>query len=92
MDKNILDELASKLADAVPGAVAEGAGDLRNELRGNFHAVLQGVLDKMDLVTRDEFDTQRKVLERTRDKLERLQRDLEALQNDTGEESDSNSA
>jgi len=89
MNKNFLDELARKLAEAVPGPVADGADDMRNELRGNFHAVLQGMLDKMDLVTREEFDTQRKVLERTREKLERMQRELEELQHDTVEGPDS---
>ena len=62
---------------AVPGAVAngigEGAGDLRNELRGNFHAVLQGVLDKMDLVTREEFDVQRLILEQALARLDRIE-------------------
>lgn len=87
MDKNLIDDLAGKLADAVPGGlgkdIAGGMGDLRAELRENFHAVLQSGLDKLDLVTREEFEVQRKVLERTREKLERLETELEELQRDT---------
>ncbi|MCP3999444.1 MAG: accessory factor UbiK family protein [Gammaproteobacteria bacterium] len=79
MDKKVLDDLANKLADAVPGDLHE----LRNDLESNFRGLLQNRLNKLDLVTREEFDIQRKVLERTREKLERIERELEALQRDT---------
>ena len=39
-----------------------------------------GAFDKMDLVTREEFDAQVKVLERTRAKLEQLSIKLETLE------------
>lgn len=76
MDKNSIDELAGKLADAVPGEIH----DLKDDLEKNFRGLLSAGLDKLDLVTREEFDVQRKVLERTREKLERLERELAALQ------------
>lgn len=79
MDKNIINELAGKLADAVPGDLNE----LRNDIESNFRSLLQNRLDKLDLVTREEFDVQRKVLERTRAKLDRLETELEELQRDT---------
>ena len=76
MDRNIISELAGKLADAVPGDIQ----DLRTDLESNFRSLLQSGLDKLDLVTREEFQVQTKVLERTREKLERLERELEELQ------------
>lgn len=79
MDKNIINELAGKLADAVPGDLNE----LRKDIESNFRSLLQNRLDKLDLVTREEFDVQRKVLERTRAKLDRLETELEELQRDT---------
>ena len=79
MDKNIINELAGKLADAVPADLS----GLRDDVEGNFRGLLQSGLDKLDLVTREEFDVQRKVLERTRDKLERLENELIELQRDT---------
>jgi BMFP domain-containing protein YqiC len=79
VDKNILDELAGKLADAIP---AEAQG-LRSDIEDNFRGLLQSGLDKLNLVTRDEFDVQRKVLARTRAKLEQLETELEELQRDT---------
>jgi len=79
VDKNIINELAGKLADAVPGDLNE----LRSDIEGNFRTLLQNTLEKLDLVTREEFDIQRKVLERTRAKLDRLETELDELQRDT---------
>ncbi len=76
MDKNTIDELASRLAAAVPGDVRA----LREDIERNFKGLLTAGLDKMDLVTREEFDIQRKVLERTREKLDRLEQQLAELQ------------
>ena len=56
-----------------PGAAAACAKS-REELQQNFKSVLQTGLGKLDLVTREEFDVQRAVLLRTRDKLDELQR------------------
>lgn len=74
MNRNAIDELAAKLADAVPG----GLNELREEVETNFRALLGSGLDKLDLVTREEFEIQRKVLERTRAKLDRLEAELRA--------------
>jgi BMFP domain-containing protein YqiC len=79
MDKNLLNDLATKLADAVPDDISS----LRDDLRRNFHAVLQTALGNLDLVSREEFDVQSKVLERTRTKLEQLERELVELRRDT---------
>ncbi|MEE4185946.1 MAG: accessory factor UbiK family protein [Gammaproteobacteria bacterium] len=76
MKTNTLDELAGKLADAVPDDLQH----LRSDLEANFKSLLSSGLDKLDLVTREEFDVQRKVLARTRDKLERLEAELARLE------------
>jgi len=75
-DPRSLDELARKLADAVP----PGLSALRNDLEQNFKAVLQSGLTKLDLVTRQEFDIQSAVLRRSRERLEELERRLAALE------------
>ena len=80
LDKNIIDQLASKLADAVP----EDLQTLRADMENNFRSLLQTTLGKLDLVTREEFDVQRKVLERTRAKLESLEKALAEMQQDKG--------
>jgi BMFP domain-containing protein YqiC len=45
--------------------------------------VLQSGLSRLDLVTREEFDVQRTVLLRTREKLEALEREVQALESAT---------
>ena len=64
-----LDDLARRLSGLVPPGIREG----REELQQNFKSVLQSGLARLDLVTREEFDVQRAVLLRTREKLEQLQ-------------------
>ncbi len=68
MDPKILDDLAKKLADSVPG----GLKDLQSDMEKNFHAVLQSAFNRMNLVTREEFEVQTALLERTRTKLDEL--------------------
>ena len=64
-----IDELAKRLAELVPA----GAREVHSELRENFRDALRSGLRKMDLVTREEFDVQRCVLLRTREKVEALE-------------------
>ena len=75
-DPRSLEELARKLADAVP----PGLTALRSDLEQNFKAVLQGGLAKLDLVTRQEFDIQAAVLRRSRERLEELEKRIAALE------------
>ena len=70
-----LDELARRLSSLVPPGLREG----REELQQNFKSVLQAGLGKLDLVTREEFEVQRAVLARTRERLEALERALSDL-------------
>ena len=76
IDLNPIDDLARRLSTLVPPSVREG----REELQQNFKSVLQAGLGKLDLVTREEFDVQRAVLLRTREKVEALERALAALE------------
>ena len=75
-----LDDLARRLSNLVPPGLREG----REELQQNFKSVLQAGLGKLDLVTREEFDVQRAVLARTREKLEALERQLADLAGSAG--------
>jgi len=79
MNRKIINDLANKLTGAVPGEL----NNLRDDLEGNFRGLLATGLDKMDLVTREEFEIQSKVLARTREKLEQLEKELQALQRDS---------
>ena len=80
IDLNHLDDLARRLSGLVPPGLRES----REELQENFKAVLQSGLSKLDLVTREEFDVQRAVLLRTREKLEQLQGQVAKLESRLG--------
>jgi BMFP domain-containing protein YqiC len=76
IDFEKLDELARRLSSLVPPSLR----DSREELQENFKSVLQSGLAKLDLVTREEFEVQRAVLLRTREKLDELQRTVADLE------------
>lgn len=76
IDFNHLDDLARRLSDLVPPGLRES----RDELQASFKSVLQAGLSRLDLVTREEFDVQRAVLLRTREKLESLEKAVAALE------------
>jgi ubiquinone biosynthesis accessory factor UbiK len=75
-DPRLIDDLARRLASAVPENVAAVGRDLEQ----NFKGVLQSQLARLDLVTREEFDVQSAVLRRTREKLAALEQRLAALE------------
>ena len=84
IDLSHIDDLARRLSSLVPpGLRGEATQDLRDELQQNFKAVLQSGLARLDLVTREEFEVQRAVLLRTREKLEQLQRAVAELEAQT---------
>ncbi|HPF74779.1 MAG: accessory factor UbiK family protein [Lysobacteraceae bacterium] len=65
-----IDDLAQRLSAMVPPGVSAA----REELTSNFKAALQSGLSRLDLVSREEFDIQRAVLLRTREKIDLLER------------------
>jgi BMFP domain-containing protein YqiC len=71
-----IDEIARKLFESVPPAFRS----MQQDLEANFRSVLRSSLSKLDVVTREEFDTQVKVLERTRAKLEALEKKVAELE------------
>ncbi len=65
--KQTIDGLMSAISDMLPK-------NPRQELGKNLRAALSSTLDRMELVTREEFDVQEAVLARTRQKLEHLEK------------------
>lgn len=70
-----IDELASKLFSILPS----GIQNLEKEIQQQFSEILKAGFTRLDLITRDEFDVQVKVLARTREKLEQLQAQVDQL-------------
>jgi BMFP domain-containing protein YqiC len=76
IDLKAIDDLARRVSELVP----PGVKDAGAELEQNIKATLQAGLARLDLVTREEFEVQRAVLLRTREKLDALERTLEVLE------------
>ncbi|HET6586410.1 MAG TPA: accessory factor UbiK family protein, partial [Oleiagrimonas sp.] len=75
-----IDQLAQRLAGLVPPGIALA----REDLEANFRDVLTHGLRRLDLVTREEFDVQRLVLSRTRERIEQLEKRLTDLEASSG--------
>lgn len=70
IDPKMFDDLARRITESMPASVRAFQQDVERQVRSTLH---QG-FERMDLVTREDFDVQAAVLERTRARL----RDLEA--------------
>ena len=70
IDADFFDRLSKKLVKVLPAGVKSACEDVEK----NFRTILQSAFAKMDLVTREEFDAQVAVLERTRKKVEKLEK------------------
>jgi len=72
--------LIDRIVAEVSARMPSGLGDLRQDVERNLQAVLQEALTRFDLVSREEFEVQRQVLLRTREKLEQLERTVAELE------------
>lgn len=68
-----LDDLQQRISQLLAGTPAA-------DLQKNLKALLTQQFARLDLVTRDEFDTQAKVLARTREKLAALEQRLAEIE------------
>lgn len=70
-----LEDLAKNLIAVLPNSLQ----NLEKDIQQQFKEILQSAFARLDLVTRDEFDIQVKVLARTREKLDALQMHVDCL-------------
>ena len=69
----IANDMQNKVGDAIRNSPAQ-------EIEKNVRAMMNQGFQKMDLVTREEFELQTKVLAKTREKLEALEAKVAALE------------
>ena len=79
-NQKLLDEIGGKISQAISNSPAR-------DIEKNVRAMMQSALQKLDLVTREEFDVQRCVLLRTREKVEALEARVAELGELLGEHS-----
>jgi BMFP domain-containing protein YqiC len=78
VNRDSLDDLAHRITSLLPDHMQQ----MQDDLESNIHSLLQNTLTKMNLVTREEFDVQTALLERSREKLEILEQRLTELEKD----------
>ncbi len=73
LNKNVLDEIGSKVNEILAGSPAK-------DIEKNMRAMLMGIFSRLDLVTREEFDVQQEVIKRTRIRLAELEEKVNKLE------------
>ena len=76
LDTKFIDDLARQISDSIPSGIKE----MQKDVEKNVHTMLQSAFARLDLVTREEFDSQTRVLARTREKLEQLEKTVAELE------------
>ncbi len=76
MDQKRIEDIARRLLESIPPSLRAAQQDLET----NFRSVLRSGLSKLDLTTREEFDTQTRVLARTREMVEQLEARVRELE------------
>ena len=77
IDPKNINDIIQNMIDAMP----EGLKNMPQEMQSNFRAAISSVFERLDLVTREEFDVQCAVLLRTREKLEALEKRISMYEN-----------
>ena len=72
-NQQVIEEVSAKIKDLLGQSPAA-------DIEKNLRAVLQSVFNKLELVTREEFDVQQAVLLRTREKLELLETKVASME------------
>ncbi len=76
MNPKLIDDLVTRLSDTLPA----GVKTLQKDIENNFRATLQAAFNHLDLVTREEFDAQCKVLARLSATVQELEQRVAALE------------
>ena len=76
IDAKNINQIIQNIIENLP----DGLKNMPTEINNNFIATLHNIFERLDLVTREEFDVQQKVLLRTREKLEKLEKKIAELE------------
>ena len=76
IDFRVIDDLTRRLGESLPPGLVQK----KDELEGQFRAVLTGAFERMNLVSREEFDAKCTLLDETRSRLAELEAQLEEIE------------
>lgn len=86
IDPKKIDDLVRQLGATLPPELES----FEQEMKRQFKAVLESAFQRLDLVSREEFDIQVKVLQKTRAQLTELQDQLASLEQYMSEQDSDN--
>lgn len=72
-DPKILEDFGNRMSTLLANSPAR-------DIEKNAKAMVSGLIGKLDVVTREEFDVQAELLRRTRERLQQLEARVEALE------------
>ena len=72
-----MNPVLEKLMQGIQGVLPS---ELANDVKSNLEAVVKSNFEKLDLVTREQFEIQEKILERTRSRVTELERELQEIE------------
>jgi len=76
LDSRFIDETVKRISEAMP----PGARRLQADIEKNLRAALAAAFARLDLVTREEFEVQKGVLQRSRERIEALEKRIAELE------------
>ena len=76
IDFRVIDDLTRRLGESLPPGLVQK----KDEMEGQFRAVLTGAFERMNLVSREEFDAKCALLDETRSRLAELEAQLEEIE------------
>jgi BMFP domain-containing protein YqiC len=76
LDNQTINRLSDKIGQLLPSGLQQAKSDFETQIK----MLLQQQLAQLDFVSREEFDIQSRVLQRTRSKLEVLEQKLDQLE------------
>ena len=76
----ISNQAINRLSEQIEALLPPGLQQVKSDFDARLKSLLQQQLTQYNLVSREEFDIQTKVLQRTRDKLEALEARIEELE------------
>lgn len=81
----MISESVEKLVKQLSSSLPEGVQAVRDDIESGFRSVLNHSFDRLDIVTREEYEVQAQVLAKTREKLEALEKRLNELEHSAQE-------
>lgn len=84
--RNVINDLCDKIADKLPS----DAHILKDDFKKQIHQTVESNLKRLNVVTQEEFDAQKQVLEKTQTKLDELQKQIDELEKQLDDKSSNN--